>query len=55
MLRTVTLALSLMATTGVMSTFVGTAAAAQPQQQQTSNTGPYDSPNFTIPESNIYN
>jgi hypothetical protein len=56
MLRSATLALSLMATLGVMSTvFAGHALAAQQQTQQSSSASPYDSPNFTIPESQIYN
>ena len=54
MLRTATLALSLMATMGVMSAaFAGNANAAQ-QQQQTANTGPYDGPDFVVPPSDIH-
>ena len=53
MLRTATLALSLMATMGVMSAaFAGNANAAQ--QQQTVNTGPYDGPDFVVPPSDIH-
>jgi hypothetical protein len=54
LLRTATLALSLMVTMGAMSAaFAGNANAAQ--QQQTSNTGPYDSPDFVLQQSDIHN
>jgi len=58
MLRSATLALSLMVALGAMSaSFAGNAAAAQPQpqQQQTSNTGVYDSPDFVVQQSDIHN
>ena len=54
MLRSATLALSMMATMGAMTTaFAGHALAAQ--QQQSSNTGVYDSQDFTVQASDIHN
>ncbi|HEX3970295.1 MAG TPA: hypothetical protein VHX19_03175 [Stellaceae bacterium] len=51
-LRTATLALSLTAAMGGM-TAAFAADATQSQQQQTSNTSPYDSQDFTVPANNI--
>jgi hypothetical protein len=48
LLRVATIALSLLATTGAMST-----AFAAPAPQQ-ANTGVYDSPNFVAPLSDTY-
>lgn len=52
LLRTATLALSLIALTGVMSTAF--AATSAPQAQQSANTGIYDSPDFVVPLNNVY-
>ena len=52
LLRTATLALSLIAMTGAMSTAF--AATSAPQAQQSTNTGIYDSPDFIVPLSNVY-
>lgn len=52
LLRTATLALSLTAAMGAMTATFAQAASA-PQQQQ-SNTGPYDSPDFVLPQSQTF-
>lgn len=55
MLRTATLAVSMIAAMGGMSAaFADSSNAAATQQQQTANTGPYDSPDFVVPATNIY-
>jgi len=56
LLRTATLALSLMASMGAMTAaFASDAHAAQQQQQQQAvSASPYDSPNFIVPSNNIY-
>lgn len=51
LLRTATLALSLTAAMGAMTATFAQAASA-PQQQ--SNTGPYDSPDFVVPQSQTF-
>lgn len=53
LLRSATLALSLIAMTGTMS--AAFAATSAPQaQQQAANTGIYDSPDFVVPLNNVY-
>jgi hypothetical protein len=52
LLRTATVALSLTAAMGAMTATFAQAASA-PQQQQ-SNTGPYDSPDFVLPLSQTF-
>lgn len=54
LLRTATLALSLTAAMGAMTATFAQAASA-PQQQQTSNTGPYDNQDFVVSGNNIHN
>ena len=55
LLRTATLALSLTAAMGAMTaTFAQAASAPRQSQQQTGNTGIYDSPDFVIPQSQIF-
>jgi hypothetical protein len=56
LLRTATLALSLMASMGAMTAaFASDAhAAEQQQQQQAASASPYDSPNFIVPSNDIY-
>jgi hypothetical protein len=58
LLRSATVALSLMASMGAMTAaFASDAHADQQQQQQAasaSNASPYDSPNFIVPPNNIY-
>lgn len=55
LLQTATLALSLSAAMGVMSTaFADVAQAAQQTQNQVTNANPYDSPDFIVPSNNIY-
>ncbi len=49
LLRTATLALSLTAAMGAMTT----AFAAPQAQQQASNAGPYDGQDFVVPSNNI--
>jgi hypothetical protein len=51
LLRSATLALSLVAATGALTASAFAAVDQNAQQQQQSS--PYDSPNFTIPENNI--
>lgn len=53
LLRTATLALSLIAVTGAMSTAFAAPSAPQ-AQQQTANTGIYDSPDFVLSLNNVY-
>lgn len=52
LLRTATLALSLTAAMGAMTATFAQAASATQQQQ--SNTGPYDSPDFVLPQSQTF-
>ena len=55
LLRTATVALSLTAATGTLTAALATTAqAAQQQQSQASNASPYDSPNFVVPQSQIF-
>jgi hypothetical protein len=55
-LRIATLAVSLIAATGSFSAAYAdsTNAAANQQQQQNANTGPYDGPDFVVPANNIF-
>ena len=53
-LRTATLALSLTAAMGAMTAAFADNASAAQQQQQTANTGPYDSQDFVVPNSDIH-
>lgn len=53
LLRTATLALSLIAMTGAMSAAFAATSASQ-AQQQAANTGIYDSPDFVVPLNNAY-
>ena len=55
LLRTATLALSLTAATGAMTAAFADNANAAQQQQQAANTGPYDSPDFVLQQSDIHN
>jgi hypothetical protein len=50
-IRIATLALSLTAALGATGNAF---AATEDQGQKATNSGPYDSPNFVIPESNIF-
>ena len=56
-LRTGILAFSLVAAMGTMNAAFADSSNApakqQEMQQQTANTGPYDSPDFVVPENNI--
>jgi hypothetical protein len=55
LLRSATLALSMTAAMGAMTTaFAADAYAAQDQQQQASSASPYDSPNFVAPLNDTY-
>ena len=49
-LRAATVALTLVTAMGAVSTAF---AASRVQQQQAGNTGPYDSPDFVVPPTNI--
>ncbi len=55
-LRSGILALSLMATMGAMTAaFAHNASRVQQQEQaSTANTGPYDSPDFMVPPSDVH-
>ncbi len=53
-LRSVVLAASLIATLGSVETaFANTVQPHEAQAQQSSNTSPYDSPNFVVPENDL--
>jgi glutamine cyclotransferase len=51
-LRTATLALSLVATMGAMTSAF--ADSRVQQQEQAANAGPYDSSDFVVPATNVY-
>jgi hypothetical protein len=53
LLRVATLALSLVALTGIATT--GAFAASRVQPQQATSFGPYDSPDFVVPPTDIHN
>lgn len=53
-LRTATLALSMTAAMGAM-TAAFAADANTAQQQQATNSGPYDNQDFVLPSNNVYN
>ena len=42
------------AMSGMSAAFADSGNAAATQQQQTANTGPYDSPDFVVPPNNVY-
>jgi hypothetical protein len=52
--RVATLALSLVALTGIATTGAFAASRVQ-QQQQAASFGPYDSPDFVVPPTDIHN
>jgi hypothetical protein len=55
LLRVATLALSLVAVTGAVTTAAFADSRIKQQEAANSNSGPYDSPDFVVAPSNIHN